>query len=255
MANENGIADIRVIDTADLRDALARGLADFMAQPTHLIILCVIYPVVGLILWRLTAGYDLLPYIFPLVAGFSLVGPLAATGLYELSRRRERGLDFSWWHVFDVLHSPSLPAIVALGFVLAAIFVAWLVAAHVIYLLIFGNWVPASLGEFAREVLTTYSGWALIIVGCGVGFIFAVVAMTISVVSLPMLLDRDVGAVRAVQTSIRAVRANRNTMAIWGVIVAGILVIGSLPIFVGLAIALPVLGHSTWHLYRKIIGR
>ena len=262
MSNENGIADasaggaqpiIREISSADIRDALARGVSDFKVQPTHLFFLCVIYPLAGLFLWRLTAGYEILPYLFPLVSGFALIGPLAATGLYELSRRRERGLDSSWWHVFDVLRSPSLPALVAVGVLLAAIFVAWLIAAQLVYEFAFGNWVPASIGEFANVVFATSSGWALIIVGCAVGFVFAVVVMTISVVSLPMLLDRDVGAVRAVGTSIRAVLANRGPMTIWGIIVAMALVAGSLPFFVGLAIALPILGHSTWHLYRKLV--
>ena len=264
MSSENAIPDagmdparsaIREIDTADLRDALARGFSDFKVQPTHLIFLCAIYPLVGLFLARLAAGYDILPVLFPLVAGFSLIGPLAATGLYELSRRREQGLDLAWWHVFDVLRCPSRPAIVALGLVLAAVFVAWLVAAQTIYVGIFGNWVPASIGEFGREVFTTSSGWTLIVVGCGVGFIFAVVVMTITVVSLPMLLDRDVGAIRAVQTSVRAVLANPKTMAIWGLVVVATLVLGSLPLFVGLAVVLPVLGHSTWHLYRKVVER
>ena len=151
------------------------------------------------------------------------------------------------------LLSPSLPAIVGLGMALAAIFATWLFAAEIIYLLIFENWVPSSLGEFAHEIFLTASGWALIVVGCGIGFVFAVLDLMISVVSLPMLLDRDVGAVTAVQISIRAVRANRRTMAIWGLIVAFALLVGSLPFFVGLAILLPVLGHSTWHLYRKVI--
>ena len=264
MSSENAIADagtdpgrfaVREIDMADLRDALARGYSDFKVQPTHLIFLCTIYPLVGLFLARLAAGYDILPVLFPLVAGFSLVGPLAATGLYELSRRREQGLDLAWWHVFDVLRSPSRSAMMALGLVMAAIFVAWLIAAQSIYLAIFGDWVPASVGEFLDVLFTTSSGWTLIVVGCGVGFIFAVVVLTISVVSLPMLLDRDVGAVRAVQTSIHAVAANPRTMTIWGFIVAGTLLIGSLPLFVGLAIVLPVLGHSTWHLYRKVVER
>lgn len=262
MANEKTIADanagpaqpiVRTIGTADLREALARGLADFMAHPTHVIFLCVIYPVVGLILARFTFRYEMLPLLFPLVAGFALIGPLAATGLYELSRRRERGLDVSWWHAFDVLRSPSIRAIATLGVVLSAIFVAWLGAAQAIYELIFGSWVPASIAEFARQIFTTSSGWALIIVGCGVGFLFAVVVLTISVVSLPLLLDRDVGAVTAVQTSVRAVFANPKTMAMWGLIVVGALVIGSLPLFVGLAVVMPVLGHSTWHLYRRVV--
>ena len=246
---------IREIGTADLRDALARGITDFMEQPTHLIFLCAIYPVVGLFVARLAAGYDILPLLFPLVAGFSLIGPLAATGLYELSRRREQGLDLTWWHVFDVLHSPSRPAIVVIGVAMAAIFVAWLVAAQTIFVLMFGDWVPASIGDFSHEVFATASGWALIIVGCGVGFIFAVFVMTISVVSLPMLLDRDVGARKAVETSVRAVLENPRTMMVWGLIVVGTLLIGSLPLFVGLAIVLPVLGHSTWHLYCKVVVR
>jgi len=92
-------------------------------------------------------------------------------------------------------------------------------------------------------------------VGCGVGFLFAVVVLTISVVSLPMLLDRNVGAVAAVRTSVRAVAANPITMVQWGGIVAGTLVLGAFPLFVGLAIVLPVLGHSTWHLYRRVVER
>lgn len=246
---------IRKIVAADLRDALARGFADFDAQPSHLIFLCLIYPVVSLILARLTFGYETLPLFFPLLAGFTLVGPLAATGLYELSRRREQGLDFSWWHVFDVLRSPSIRAIVTLGVVLAAIFVAWLAAAQAIFVLVFGNWVPTSIAEFALQVFTTSSGWTLIIVGCGVGFLFALVVFTISVVSIPLLLDRKVGAVTAIRTSAKAVLANPGTMTVWGLIVAGALVIGSLPLFVGLAVVLPVLGHATWHLYCKVVER
>lgn len=246
---------VHSIGMAELRDAIAKGLADFKVQPTHLIFLCVLYPVIGLFLARLTFGYEILPILFPLVSGFALIGPLAATGLYELSRRREQGLEISWWHVFDVLRSPSIHALVTLGFVLALIFVAWLISAQTIYELYFGGWVPTSISDFARQTFTTPSGLKLIIVGCGVGFLFAVVVLIISAVSLPMLLDRNVGVMTAVQTSIRAVIANPMTMAIWGLIVVGTLVIGSLPFFVGLAIVLPVLGHSTWHLYRKVVER
>ena len=140
-----------------------------------------------------------------------------------------------------------------LGLVFAAIFASWLFAAEIIYQVFFENWVPSSLGEFVHEIFYTASGWALIVVGCGIGIVFAVLVLMISVVSLPMLLDRDVGAVAAVQISIQAVFANRKTMAIWGLIVSGALLFGSLLLFAGLAIVLPVLGHSTWHLYRKVI--
>ena len=112
---------VRKIGLADLREALAKGIDDFWAMPTHVIFLSIIYPVAGLVLARLTFSYDVLPLLFPLAAGFTLVGPFAAIGLYELSRRREQGLDASWQHAFDVLRSPSTDGIIALGVLLSAI--------------------------------------------------------------------------------------------------------------------------------------
>jgi uncharacterized membrane protein len=242
------------IGLADLRDAVAKGIDDFKAIPSHAIFLIIVYPIVGLILFRLTFGYDMLPLIFPLIAGFALIGPVASIGLYELSRRREKGLDASAWHAFDVLRSPSIGAIARLGLLLLVIFITWLVVAQAMYVGIFGKWVPASLEEFANRVLTTSAGWQLIIVGNVCGFLFAVLVLVISVVSFPMLVDRNVGAATAVRTSVRAVLANPMTMAMWGLFVAAALVIGSLPLLFGLAIVLPILGHSTWHLYRKVVS-
>lgn len=244
---------VNTIGIADLRDALARGFADFNAMPTHLIFLCIIYPVVTLIAAKIYAGYDVLPLVFPILAGYTLIGPLVAVGLYELSRRREQGLDTARRHAFDVLRFPSIRAIAMLGIVLMVIYFAWLFAAWDIYDRYFGSAVPASIAEFAHQVFNTPSGWGLMIVGCGVGLVFAGVALTFSVVSFPLLLDRDVGVITAVDTSVRAVFANPMTMALWGFIVAGILLLGSLPLFIGLAVSLPVLGHATWHLYRKVV--
>ena len=262
MANEKAIAgagfdrpNIRTIGTGDLKDALARGLADFNAKPSHLIFIAMIYPVIMIVAARLSAGDEILPLVFPLLAGSTLLGPLAAIGLYELSRRREQGLDVAWRHLFNVLRSPSLRSIMTVGVLLGAIFLAWMVMAQVIYWQFFGNAVPESVAEFARQVFTTSAGWSLMVAGCGVGFLFAVAVLTISVVSFPLLLDRDVGPVTAVQTSISVVLTNPMTMAIWGVIVAGSLALGALPFFIGWVIVMPVLGHSTWHLYRIVLGR
>ncbi len=243
---------IRKIDAADLSDVLAKGFDDFKAMPTFALFLAVIYPIIGLILFGIIFEFDLLPLAFPLIAGFTLIGPFAAIGLYELSRLREQGLSISWQHS-KLNRSSYLGGIVTLGIVLLAIFFAWLITAQAIYNLIFDGVVPASIAEFASQVLTTPAGWTLIIVGCGVGFVFAAVVLTISVVSFPMLLDKNVDAGTAVRTSVRAVFANPVTMAMWGLIVAAGLVIGSLPFFVGLAIVLPLLGHATWHLYRKVV--
>jgi uncharacterized membrane protein len=244
---------IRTIDLADLKDALARGVDDFLAMPSHAVFLCLIYPVVGFAVARLVLGANVLPLLFPLAAGFALIGPLAALGLYEMSRRREQGLDVSWKHALDIRHSPSLAAIMVLGLILVAIFLTWIAVAQGIYVATFGYVPAASMPDFARQVFATPEGWTLAIVGNLVGFLFAVVVLTLTVVSFPLLLDRDVGLAVAVLTSVRAVLANPVTMAMWGLIVAALLLIGSLPAFFGLAVVVPILGHATWHLYRKVV--
>ena len=245
---------VRRIDLADLKDVLARGISDFAAYRTDVMFLCIIYPVAGLLLAWLAFGYDLLPLVFPLAWGFALIGPVAAVGLYEISRRREQGVDITWADAFGVVRAPAFGAILVLGLMLLAIFLLWLAAAQVIYLVTLGPEPPASLGAFVRDVFTTRAGWALIAVGVGIGCLFAVLVLTISVVSFPLLLDRDVGLYAAVATSMRAVAMNPGPMAVWGLIVAGALAIGSLPLLLGLIVVMPVLGHATWHLYRKVVG-
>lgn len=244
---------IRTIGFADLKEALARGLDDFLAMPSHAVFLCLIYPVVGFVLFRWVLGANVLPLLFPLAAGFALIGPLAALGLYEMSRRREQGLDVSWKHALDIRRSPSLAAIAVLGLMLVAIFLTWIAVAQAIYVATFGYAPAASMPDFIRQVFTTSEGWILAIVGNSVGFLFAVVVLSLTVVSFPLLLDRDVGLATAILTSVRAVLANPITMAMWGLIVASLLLIGSLPAFFGLAVVVPILGHATWHLYRKVI--
>ncbi|MEQ8333386.1 DUF2189 domain-containing protein [Nisaea sp.] len=252
---EKVTATVRKISVDDLRDALARGAADFAACRTDVIFLCLIYPAAGLFLAHLAFGYDFLPLLFPLASGFALIGPVAAVGLYEMSRRREQGHHATWADGLGVIKSPAAGAILVLGLYLLAIFIAWLVVAYGIYSMTLGPQPPASATAFVSAVFTTAAGWAMAVIGIGVGFLFAVAALTISVVSFPMLLDRDVGLYPAIATSIRAVAANPFPMAVWGVIVAGGLVIGTIPFFIGLAVVIPVLGHATWHLYRKLVPR
>src|SRR5712671_3705042 len=244
---------IRTIGLSDLHEALRLGWEDFKAVPSHAIILCVIYPVLGLVLARFVHGYSVLPLLFPLAAGFALLGPFAALGLYELSRRRENGEPATAWDALEVLRSPSFGAMLGLGTLLFALFVTWVATAQAIYVAAFGYEAAAGIPDFVTRVLTTPQGWWLIVVGCGVGFLFALVALCVSVVSFPLMLDRHAGAGEAMVTSLRAVARNPVPMAIWGLIVACLLVAGSLPFFVGLAIVIPLLGHATWHLYRETI--
>jgi uncharacterized membrane protein len=226
-------------------------------MPTHVVFLCVIYPIIGLALAWATIGYDVIPLLYPLAAGFALVGPFAAIGAYELSRRRELGLDTNWKHAFDIIHSPSFWSIAALGLLLLGIFAVWLAVAQAIYAANFGEFSETeqriSGTAFAAQVLTTPEGHNLIIVGNVVGFLFALLAFALSVVSFPLLLDRNVGVAVAIITSFRVILRNPVTMALWGLIVAFGLAIGFLPFMVGLAVVVPVLGHATWHLYRKVV--
>jgi uncharacterized membrane protein len=250
-AAATGDVTIRRIGLGELGLALRRGWADFLAIPTQLVFLCVLYPVIGLISATLMAGGEVRHLFYPLAAGFALVGPVAALGLYEISRRRERGLPASWVHAFDVLRSPAIGAIAALGVLLLVIFVAWLWAADQIQAATLGRLPPET--DLWSALFSTDQGWRLIWMGNLVGFGFALAVLVLTALSFPMLLDRDGGVARAVGTSVRAFLVNPVPMAAWGLIVAVLLLLGSLPLFVGLAVVLPVLGHATWHLYRLVV--
>lgn len=245
---------VRRIGLSDLADALRRGWDDFRAAPTQLVFLAVIYPLVGLVAAKAAFGYHVLPLLFPLASGFALVGPLTALGVYELSRRREQGVQPIWLDAFAVLRSPHRVALAGMALLLLGIFAVWMFVAAAIYSATLGNVPPDSMGGFLHDVFQTRAGWSLIVVGNLVGFGFACLVLTLTVVSLPMLVDRDVGVAVAIRTSVRAVRTSPVTMAAWGLVVGALLLAGSLLAFAGLAVALPVLGHATWHLYRKAVA-
>ncbi|MBV8972482.1 MAG: DUF2189 domain-containing protein [Sphingomonadaceae bacterium] len=253
-ATPTAAPQVRHLTPADLRASLKAGVDDFQLMPTYLVLLTLIYPAVGLIAARWAQGNDIVPLIFPLISGFALVGPLAAVGLYELSRRREAGLDTRWTHVFDVLKAKSLATIIGLAVILTVLFVAWLASALAIQRWAFGSSNMGSMTAFLGQVFDTAAGVRLIVVGNLVGFVFAAVTLCIAAFSFPMALDRDVGLPEAVATSVRVAAANPMVMAMWGLIVVGLLVLGAIPAFVGLAVVMPILGHATWHLYRRAVG-
>jgi uncharacterized membrane protein len=241
---------IRRIGFGELRIALERGWKDFLEAPTQLVFLCILYPIIGIIAATLVAGGDAMHLFYPMAAGFALVGPIAALGMYEISRRREQGLHATWLNVFDVARSPAFGSILGLAGLLLVLFLAWVWIAHAIY--------GATVGQLPRgtglwEALGTAEGWRMLWLGNLVGFGFAAVVLVLTAVSFPMLLDRNCGVAEAVATSARAFAVNPVPMAAWGLIVAAVLFVGSLPLFVGLAVALPVLGHATWHLYRLAV--
>jgi uncharacterized membrane protein len=246
---------LRAIEPRDCVAALREGLDDFAAMPTHPVFVGIFYAIAGIALVGLTSFQNALHLVFPFAAGFALLGPFFAVGLYEMSRRREAGLSASWRDAFAVFRSPALPSIVALGVGLFAVFAIWIGIADLLYGWLYGPKPPAAALPFLADVLTTGRGWTLIVVGCLVGFCFAALALCLSLVSFPLMLDRDVGLVPAVVASLRTARDNPRAVALWGLIVAAALVLGSIPLFIGLAVAMPVLGHATWRLYRRAIER
>lgn len=244
---------IQKIGLSDLLDAISRGVADFNAVPTHYFFLAIIYPMVTFAIAALYGDLDLLPILFPLVAGYTLLGPLVATGMYEISRRREFGRYTAWTNAFLVFKHHAIGSIAILGVLLFVMYFVWLFTAQFIYVQHFGTEPPASYLSFVTQLFTTAEGLSMMFFGCIAGLAFAIVVLSLSVVSFPMILDLDIGVFRAIVLSVKAVAANPFILAIWGVIVAASLVIGAVPFFIGLGIVLPVLGHSTWHIYRKII--
>jgi uncharacterized membrane protein len=246
---------VRRIGPEDCLAALREGFDDFLAVPTYPAFVGLFYAVAGIAIVAMSSLTSALQLIFPLAAGFALIGPFVAIGLYEMSRRRDRGLVVRGRDALAVLRSPALPSILALGLVLLMIFAAWIFAAELIYVWLYGPNPPAAALPFLADVLTTARGWTLIVLGGLIGFCFAALALCISVVSFPLMLDRDVGLIPALETSVRVARENPLAVALWGLIVAVALALGSLPLFLGLAVVMPVLGHATWRLYRKAVER
>lgn len=244
---------IRTIAVADLFTALRRGAGDFWDKPSHYVLLMLIYPIIGIVLTVWMNGFYTWPLLYPLVGGFALIGPIAALPLYEVSRRREMGEQTSWRAAMGVRHSPAIWSILAVGAMLLVLFTLWLASAQALYESLFGSSPPHSFNGLLAQILNEPGGTTLIIGGTMLGALFALLVLMTSVIAFPLLLDRDVGAYVAVETSIRAFLRNPLPLLVWGAIVGVSVFLGALTLFVGLAVILPILGHATWHLYRQLV--
>lgn len=245
--------EVRNMDLSDISAALKDGWEDFKACRSDVMALVLVYPVVGLVLMGIGLHMALLPMLFPLVAGFAILGPVAAVGLYEMSRRREKGEVPHWGHAVAVMGSPGFGALLVMGIYLAALFVIWLLTAAEIHAMTMGAAMPETFSGFLYQLFGTSGGWWMILLGCGVGAAFALVALATSVVSFPLVIDRHVGAPMAVATSIRVLKANPVVVLCWGATVGLLLMLAAIPLLLGFIVVLPVLGHATWHFYRRAV--
>ena len=250
---------VRKIAHEDLNISLRQGLDDFLAMRGDLLFVGLLYPLLG-ILAAVFTSRGALPFFLPIVAGVGLLGPVAAVGFYELARRREDGLESGWRHFLDVRKRPAVDDMGIVAGLLLVIFALWLLAAGALYIGFFGwdafGWTAHNtIAGFLRDVFTTPAGWGLIASGVIVGAVFGWIVLAVSVVSLPLLVDCNLSAADAVSASWRAAHANKALMIRWGLTVGGLLVLGSIPLFIGLAFVLPWLGYSTWHLYTRLVDR
>lgn len=244
---------LRPIGLSDIRAALTAGVRDFLHFRSDVMAACLLYPIIGLGLIGASAHRGALPLIFPILSGFALVGPIAAIGLYELSRRRERGEPAAWKDMMRVTSAPGFGGIVMLSAGLACWYFLWIVSAWFLHVLTMGPSNYPDTEAFLKAVLATPGGWGMMALGIPLGFLFAAVALAVSVLSFPLLVDREIGLPRAVVCSFRLFRQNPVTVLAWGGIVVAGLVLGALPMLLGLAVTLPILGHATWHLYRRAV--
>jgi uncharacterized membrane protein len=243
---------IAELTPADIAAVLRQGLADFRRAPLLGIFFAAFYVAIGLALVWSTLATGRTFYAVAITMGFPLIAPFAAVGLYETSRRLERGEPLAWGEILGVVwaqHGRQLPWLGALAIVW---FLFYLIVAHVIFAVVLG---PSAMFNLAAsmDLLLTPRGFLMLALELAVGAVFAFVVFAACVVSLPMLLDRDVDFVTAMVLSFRTVAENPRTMALWAVVVVVLLVVGMIPAFLGLFVVLPVLGHATWHLYRRAL--
>lgn len=243
---------VRTIRFSDIGEALADGIRDFQAAPLYGLFFGGIYAVGGVVLVLAATSWGMGYLVYPLAAGFALIGPFVAVGLYEVSRRREAGLPLGWGGVLGVVFAQSRRELGWMAFVTLFVFLLWMYQIRLLIALFFG-FQSFAMTDFLHVLLTTPEGWLFLAIGHADGAVLSLVLFSLTVVSFPLLLDRDVDFITAMITSVRSVTRSPGPMLAWAAMVVGLLIVASAPMFLGLFVVLPVLGHTTWRLYRRLV--
>lgn len=251
----SGKADpvVRQVAAADVAEAVGQGLRDFQAMPLLGLMFGALYAAGGILIVLSLTAFGMVYLTYPLAAGFALIGPFVAIGLYEMSRRREKGEPVTLAAIWTTVRSRH--EVGWMAFVTLFIFIIWMYQVRLLIALILGiNASFSSLQQFITVVLTTHEGLLFLAIGNAVGAALSLILFSLTLVSFPLLLDRDVDFVTAMVTSVRAVVMSPVPLIGWAAVIVVLLIVSSIPYFLGLLVTLPVLGHATWHLYRRIVA-
>ena len=244
--------EVRSVAVTDIAEALVDGLRDFQALPLYGLAFGALYAVGGIAIILCLAAFGMAYLAYPLAAGFALIGPFVAIGLYEVSRRRETGQPVSFSAIWSTIRSRSEIGWMAL--VTLFVFLAWMYQVWLLISLLLGPYASFStLQEFMTVIFTTKEGLLFLAIGNAVGALLSLILFSLTVVSFPLLLEHEVDFVTAMVTSVRAVVTSPLPMIGWAAVIVILLIVSALPYFLGLVVTLPVLGHATWHLYRRIV--
>lgn len=248
-----GIPDVNALSFDDLKECLGKGIADFRKAPLFGLFFGGIFAFGGIIIVQSFIVWEKGWMIYPMMVGFPLIGPFAAVGLYDVSRRLDKGMPLPWNEILSVITSQTSRQLPYMAFVMLFIFWIWMYQVRLLIALILGRMSFTTFESFFNVVVTTPEGWTFIAVGHVVGAFFALLLFSLTVISIPMILDRDVDFITGMITSVKTVIKSPIVMLSWGVFVTLSVMASFIPAFLGLLVVLPVLGHTTWHIYKKAV--
>ena len=241
------------ITKRDILQVLAAGLRDFRAAPLYGLAIASIYTVGGWLLILLLVRFELPFLVYPLAAGFALIAPFIATAFYAVSRSLERNEPLLWSAIAGSVWQASRRDLGWMALVTGFSLFIWMDIAALLFFGFLGL-KSYSAPELLREIFTTPMGLLFLAIGHGVGAVIAFAVFSFSVTSFPMLFDRDVDFITAMITSVKVVLANPMAMLVWCATITGLIGFSLLTGLVGLLVVLPVLGHASWHLYRRALS-